>query len=202
MYLYVEYCMHIEAGGVLDIAKDKSNNSNNIAMKKALTVTKHFSSFDVTDQKANVLILTIHQATNLASCDAFEGVTLRGLSDPIVYMCVDNPVVQNVAGEQEQRTSLVLTTLNPVWTPPEVFQFLLADPTEEKISITVMSQCGLDKTTLGLCELNVGAFTLGEERCENLLLLGIDLEPAGEVMVTVARMTIEEARVRSCFECL
>lgn len=103
----------------------------------ALTVTKHFSSFNATEQKANVLILTIHKATNLVSCDSFEGITLRGLSDPIVYMCVDNPAIENVAGEQEQRTSLVLTTLDPVWTPPEVFQFLLADPTQEKISITV-----------------------------------------------------------------
>jgi hypothetical protein len=34
MYLYVEYCMHVEAGGALDIAIDGSNKSNNIAMRK------------------------------------------------------------------------------------------------------------------------------------------------------------------------
>jgi hypothetical protein len=34
MYLYVEYCMHIDAGGVVDIVNDRNNHSNNIALKK------------------------------------------------------------------------------------------------------------------------------------------------------------------------
>ena len=103
----------------------------------ARTVTKHLGSFDGDDKIASVVIVTIHQAMDLPSCAAVNGVTLRGLSDPIVYLSIDDPVDENIVGEQSQRTSLVLTTLNPEWKPPEVFQFLLYDVDEERISLSV-----------------------------------------------------------------
>lgn len=65
-----------------------------------------------------VIVITVFSANDLS-----PGHLLGGMADPIVKLSVA-PVLDPV-GAQSQRTSRRLRTLDPVWEPPETFQFIV-----------------------------------------------------------------------------
>jgi hypothetical protein len=71
------------------------------------------------------VVITVLSANNLSA-----GSLLGGLADPIVKLSVTPKV--DPMGAQSQRTSRCLRTLDPVWEPPEIFQFIV-EPTSRII---------------------------------------------------------------------
>jgi hypothetical protein len=60
-----------------------------------------------------------------------------GLSDPIIRMSINPPVdFLHEDGNQSQRTSQRVRTLNPVWDPPERFNFLITSDDRAKVIIS------------------------------------------------------------------
>mmetsp|Transcript_3660 Transcript_3660/g.5668 ORF Transcript_3660/g.5668 Transcript_3660/m.5668 type:complete len:192 (+) Transcript_3660:257-832(+) len=189
-WLYVDYIMHMQ----------RCSDSTSIAFKKSQDISQYlsFCSPDVA-----IITVTVVSARELSPCASPIGEqrTLRGLADPIVQLSVENMHPDNPVGEQLQRTSVVLTTLNPSWKPPERFQFILQDASTENILLNVISQAGTQCTQLGsavLTSVNISEDT----QTIAVPLVTVDSEESGEIVVSTSRMSLEAAKIRACYDCL
>lgn len=76
-------------------------------------------------QETKIIIVKICNATNL------PGITFSNTSDPYVELKLRPS--DKYAGEQIKSTSKRPQTLNPIWEPPEKFQFIVSDIKKSKI---------------------------------------------------------------------
>lgn len=79
--------------------------------------------------EALMLLVWLDSATNLPAMD------LIGTSDPYVIFNIDPPYIST---DRQQRSSTIMKTLNPKWIPHELFRFIVTNPHEATLKMTVM----------------------------------------------------------------
>ena len=79
-------------------------------------------------------MVTVISAKDLPPADILGTAVGGGLADPIVRLSMI-PDVPGI-GNQSQRTSRLVRTLNPEWKPPQYFHFIVVDDSS-KILLSV-----------------------------------------------------------------